>query len=246
MRARKRKTLQTRRDDVRVKLDQLPEGTSLEEQSCKSWKAWREEVVSKIDTEALAKGWNIWIKCAQMTIEATAQKGIRTVRNLLNKHLLTQSYILKRTAPGTWYTDAFHARDPSIRRQGKATQVFSNGKRYVEFIPTLMKSWCHDGLSICINEVGIPKHLVFDGALEEEGGYGSYKTKRNELQTKYQFPQTFIQPHVSRQTTAELDIRHLRQDIGISTALKWSPRKLWTYYRMYYASIKQPMASMDP
>ena len=73
-----------------------------------------EEVVSKIDAEALSKRWNIGLKRAQMTVEATTQKGIRSVQNSLNRRLPTQSYRLKRIAPGTWYTDTFHARESSI------------------------------------------------------------------------------------------------------------------------------------
>ena len=159
-----------------------------------------------------------------MTIDATTQKSIRTVRNWLNKRLPTKPYRLKRTAPGRWFTDT-HARDPSTTRQDKAVQVFSNGKSYVEFVPILSKSRCYDGLNIFINEVGIPEHLVSDGVMEE-GDYGSYKMKWNELQRKYQFKQTFIQLHVPWKNTAELDIGHLRRKIARRTALKCSPRKL--------------------
>ena len=230
MRARKRKLLKKRRDIVRTRPYQLPKGTSLEERSVKRRKSWGPaiatgEVACKVNAEALSKRWNIGLKRAQMTIDATTQKGIRTVRNSLNKRLPTQPYRLKRTAPGRWFTDTFHARDPSITRQDKAAQVFSNGKGYVEFIPILSKSRCHDGLNIFISEVGIPEHLVSDGAMEE-GGYGSYKTKWNELQRKYQFKQTFIQPHVPRQNTAELDIGHLRREISRRTSLKCSPLEI--------------------
>ena len=184
------------------------------------------------------------MKRAQMTIDATTQRDIRTVRNLLNKRLSTQSYRLKITAPGPWFTDTFHARDPSITRQDKAAQMFSNGKGYVELIHILSKSKCYDGLSIFINEVGIPEHLVSDGGMEERG-YVSYKTKWNELQRKYQFKQTFIQPHVPRQNTTELDIGHLRREIGRRTAMRCRPRKLWGYCGMYCAGIKQRMVSTD-
>lgn len=115
--------------------------------------------------------------------------------------------------------------------------MFSNRKGYVEFIPILSKSRCHDGLSIFINVVGITEHLVSDGAMEE-GGYASYKTKWNELQRKYQFKQTFMQPHVPRKNTAELDLGHLQWEIGRRTAMECSRRKLWGYCGMYCAGIR--------
>ena len=83
-----------------------------------------------------------------------------------------------------------------------------------------------------------------DGEMEE-GDYGSYKTKWNELQRKYQFIQTFIQPHVPWQNTAELDIGHIRRKIARRIALKCSPKKLWGYCGMYCAGIMQRMAFTD-
>ena len=107
------------------------------------------------------------------------------------------------------------------------------------------KGRCHDALLSFINDVGIPEHLVSDGA-KEQGGLGTYKTNWNEVQRKYNIHQTFIQPHVPRQNTAELDIGHLSRAISRRLAIRCSPRKLWAYCGLFCAGIRQLTASTDP
>ena len=69
--------------------------------------------------------------------------------------------------------------------------MFSNTRGYEEFIPIQSKKYCNDELVQFINEVGILKYLVSDGALEQ-GGFGTYKTNWNATQRKYSIYQTFI------------------------------------------------------
>ena len=112
----------------------------------------------------------------------------------------------------------------------------------MEFIPVQSKKYCNDGLVQFINEVGIPEHLVSDGALEQ-GGFGAYKTNWNATQRKYNMYQTFIQPHCPRQNKVELSIGHLSRDITQQTVRSCSPRRLWAYCGMFCASISQLTAS---
>ena len=116
--------------------------------------------------------------------------------------------------------------------------MFSNAKGYEEFIPIQSKKHCNDGLVLFINEVGIPKHLVSDGALEQ-GGFGTYKTNWNATQRKYSIYQTLIQSHCPRQNTAELSIGHLSRDITKQTVRSCSPKgcgHIVEYYVQAYDS----------
>jgi len=139
----------------------------------------------------------------------------------------------------------FRSTVSSITRQDMAAQVFSNGKGCVEFVPVQNKGRCHDALLSFINDVGISGHLVSDGA-KEQGELGAYKTYLNEVQRKYNIYQTFIQPHLPRQNTAELDIGHLSRAISRQLAIRCSPQRLWAYFGLFCAGIRQLTVSTDP
>eukprot|EP00536_Pseudo-nitzschia_multiseries_P018822 jgi/Psemu1/57494/gm1.57494_g len=105
---------------------------------------------NRMDCERLAKTWNVSFKKAEQTLKVTAQKALRNLQLPLMKRLPTQRFRNKRVAPGTWYTDTWHAKTTSIMRQEKCAQVFKNGTRYEEFIPILGKSQAHQELKTFI------------------------------------------------------------------------------------------------
>eukprot|EP00537_Pseudo-nitzschia_pungens_P004804 CAMPEP_0172357040 /NCGR_PEP_ID=MMETSP1060-20121228/1427_1 /TAXON_ID=37318 /ORGANISM="Pseudo-nitzschia pungens, Strain cf. cingulata" /LENGTH=93 /DNA_ID=CAMNT_0013077513 /DNA_START=1 /DNA_END=282 /DNA_ORIENTATION=+ len=92
-------------------------------------------------------------------------------------------------------------------RQDSAAQVFSNGNSYEEFIPIQGKRQAYEGLKTFIHDVGIPEHLISDGA-REQGAPGTYKTPWNKVVSKHHIHQTFIQPRCPFQNRAELSIGH--------------------------------------
>ena len=101
---------------------ELPVQTTFEERDLKRRRTWSSNVEikknqSKINTEVLAKKWNIGINRATQTLEVTTQKGIRNVRDSLTRRLPSQPYRIKRIAPGTWWIDTFLSKVPSIAGQ---------------------------------------------------------------------------------------------------------------------------------
>eukprot|EP00536_Pseudo-nitzschia_multiseries_P015751 jgi/Psemu1/43666/gm1.43666_g len=149
---------------------------------------------NKVDCERLATTWNISFKKAEQTLKVTTQKALRNLQLPLMKRLPTQRFRNKRIAQGTWYTDTWHARSTSIMRQEKCAQIFTNGNGFEVFIPIQDKSQAHQGLKIFIHEVGIPEHLISDGA-PEQGSPRTYKTHWNSIVKRNHIHQTFIQPH---------------------------------------------------
>eukprot|EP00536_Pseudo-nitzschia_multiseries_P018491 jgi/Psemu1/55851/gm1.55851_g len=200
---------------------------------------------NKVDCERLAKTWNISFKKAEQTLKVTAQKALRNFQLPLMKHLPTQRFRNKRVAQGTWYTDTWHAKTTSIMRQEKCAQVFTNGNGFEVFIPIQNKSQARQGLKISIHEVGIPEHLISDGALEQ-GSPRTYKTHWNSIVKRNHIHQTFIQPHCPFQNRAEQAIGHLGNAIITKTAKKKSPRRLWSFCGELSANIKQRTASSNP
>ena len=93
-------------------------------------------------------------------------------------------------AHGKWFSDTIHFTKKSILRQEKAAQVFTNGKGYDQFYPIQKESLCHDGLLQFINEVGIPEHIVVDGA-KSQGAMTTYTTHWQRLTKTYHIQQSF-------------------------------------------------------
>eukprot|EP00536_Pseudo-nitzschia_multiseries_P012928 jgi/Psemu1/210121/e_gw1.523.55.1 len=113
------------------------------------------------------------------------------------------------------------------------------------FIPIQNKSQAHQGLKIFIHEVGIPEHLISDGA-PEQGSPRTYKTHWNSIVKRNHIHQTFIQPHCPFQNRAQQAICHLGNAIITKTAKKKSPRRLWSFCGELCASIRQRTASSNP
>eukprot|EP00536_Pseudo-nitzschia_multiseries_P017224 jgi/Psemu1/49913/gm1.49913_g len=185
---------------------------------------------NKVDCERLAKTWNISFKKAKQTLKVTTQKALRNLQLPLMKCLPTQRFRNKRVAQGTWYTDTWHAKTTSVMRQEKCAQVFTNGNGFEVFIPIQNKLQAHQGLKIFIHEVGIPEHLISDGA-PEQGSPRTYKTHWNSIVKRNHIHQKFIQPHCPFQYRAEQAIGHLGSAIITKTAKKKTPFELVHGYR---------------
>eukprot|EP00536_Pseudo-nitzschia_multiseries_P016991 jgi/Psemu1/48845/gm1.48845_g len=200
---------------------------------------------NKVDCEHLSKTWNISFKKAEQTLKVTTQKALQNLQLPLMKRLPTQRFRNKRITQGTWYTDTWHAKTTSIMRQEKCAQVFTNGNGLEVFIPIQNKLQAHQGLKIFIHEVGIPEHLISDGA-PEQGSPRTYKTHWNSIVKRNHIHQTFIQPHCPFQNRAEQVIGHLGSAIITKTAKKKSPRRLWSFCGELCASITQRTTSSNP
>eukprot|EP00536_Pseudo-nitzschia_multiseries_P015317 jgi/Psemu1/217532/e_gw1.856.41.1 len=133
----------------------------------------------------------------------------------------------------------------SIKKAEQTLKVFTNGNGFEVFIPIQNKLQAHQGLKIFIHEVGIPEHLISDGA-PEQGSPRTYKTHWNSIVKRNHIHQTFIQPHCSFQNRAEQAIGHLGNAIITKTAKKKSPRRLWSFCGELCANIRQRTASSNP
>ena len=196
---------------------------------------------------SLASKWRIGINRAKETLKVTTQKGMRDLSNPLVRRMKTQSYRNKRTIHGQVYSDTmkFKQQYPSVLRGYTAAQVFTNGKGFDTFYQIKGERQAADGLNRFIHEVGILEHLVVDGA-KAQGAYETHGTAWGKLVSKYQFRQTWIQPHSWWQNRAELSIAEIRKDIRYWTSTKNSPRRLWGYLGELVAGRRQRTASTIP
>ena len=227
-----------------------PEG-SFEEGSYKRRKTWGPDVTvpaevrPNISAEDLARRWNIGLNKAKATLRVTTQKGMRNLQNPLTRRLKTQRWRTKRVLKGKWFSDTMHFKCNSVVRQESAAQVFTNGKGYDEFYPIVKERNCSDGLIQLINEIGIPEHLIVDGA-RAQGNFQTYRTHWDKLVREYQIRQSYIQPHCWWQNHAEKCIGELRKEMRRLMAKRKSPKRLWNFLGQYVAGRRQVTSSNIP
>ena len=195
--------------------------------------------------EVLSKRWGVSINKAKDTIKVTTQKGIRNLANPMMRRMKTQRWRTKRRLQGKWFSDTAHFPVKSILQQSKAAQVFTNAKGYDEFIPIENESMCSDALVQFINEVGVPEHLVVDGA-RAQGSHETYNTKWGKVVKQGHIHQTWIQPHCWWQNGAERVIGEIRKDMRHTRTSKGSPKRLWGFLGQFIAGKRQRTASTIP
>ena len=185
-------------DEKRIRFSDEPETETLEERTSDRRKRFGPvatlERSTSVTPEVLARKWHIGKERAKQTLKVTTQRGICNVRNPLTKRLRTQRWRNKRMIPGKWYSDTMHFKVKSIMRKETVAQIFSNGFGYEEFYPCEREARCHEGLSRFVNEIGIPEHIVVDGA-RAQGSHETYNTSWQKLTKAHNIKQTWIRPY---------------------------------------------------
>jgi len=125
---------------------------------------------STITKEDLAKRWFIGLDIAARTLDATTKMGMRYVEGPLERRLRTsQAHMRFPNLEIRTYTDTMFSSKKSIRGYSCA-QVLTDGHHFCRVYPLRSKGDAHHALMSFIHEVGIPKTLHSDLALEETRG----------------------------------------------------------------------------
>ena len=135
-------------------------------------------------------------------------------------------------------TDTMDARCKSIHGE-RYCQVFGNKDFFVEAIPIVKKSDCHQALDIFIRKYGIPDLMRHDGSKEQSGR----DTKFQGTLRKYNITSKKSLPDRSNQNPAEGVIRELRKKWFRTMFKVGCPRRLWNYGLPHVAKVMQHTAS---
>jgi ribosomal protein S25 len=154
-------------DDMKeIKENVYPLGTSQQFISSLS----SEQRRSILSPELLAKRWGIGLSVAKTTLENTTQTGIRNIflrsERKVRKKAPWLSYPLLKS---DFYTDHMLSKIKDVHNHNCGS-VFTNGLGYDRFYPWRSKGEHPSALKEFINDVGIPKTLISDNALEEVYG----------------------------------------------------------------------------
>ena len=178
-----------------------------------------------IGAKTLAKNWCIGLKQAERTIEATTQRGLRTILHpTLSRRFRTNDRQLRyRRLSHEMFTDTLKAKVPSWLRRNLYAQVFTTRFGWTRVYPMRKKSDAHEGLTLLAQRDGVPPVIVMDGSKEQT--MGEFRRKAKQLGTHVK--QT--EPYSPWQNAAEGGVRETKRGSGRKMVRKKSPARLWDH-----------------
>ena len=123
---------------------------------------------SQIGPEELARKWNVGIQTVKDTFDVTTQHGDCTAVQPMTRQLrVDHLHIHRRLLKKTWFVENLMSKVHSIRGN-KFANIFTQGK-FIKVVPMTARSESGQLLAEFTDDVGIPKHLITDGAGEFTG-----------------------------------------------------------------------------
>ncbi len=160
---------------------------------------------SVITKEELATRWFTGLNSAEATLLAMTQEGMRFMEGDLERHLRTSQRHLRFPSLNMQiYTDTLFSSLKSIRGYTCA-QIFTDGRKFFRAYPLAKKADAHHALTAFIQDVGIPKCCLSDGAEEERGGEWGRIVKHYHIKTR------ITEPKSPWQNRAEAGIYELKK-----------------------------------
>ena len=193
---------------------------------------------SQIGPEELARKWNVGIQTAKDTLEVTTQHGVRTsvqpmTRRLRVDHLHLHRPLLR----GTWFADTLMSRVQSIRGN-KCANIYTQGK-FTKVVPMTARSESGQSLVDFTDDVGIPEHLVTDGAGEFTGRATEFVKEARRMRIKLH---TSEQGRKNQNQAAEREIGFLAKRWRARMHKKKVPKRLWDFGLVYESELLSRMA----
>lgn len=178
-----------------------------------------------ITPKDLCLRWGIGLHAAARTIDATRQKGLRTILHpTLSRRFRTNDRQLRyRRLSCEVFADTLEASVPSWHRQNKYAQVFTTRHGWTRVYPIRKKSDAHEGLSLLAQRDGVPLSIVMDGSKEQT--MSEFRRKAKEMGCHIKV----TEPYSPWQNAAEGAIRELKRGAGRKMTKSKSPMKLWDH-----------------
>jgi hypothetical protein len=195
---------------------------------------------SIITKEVLASRWFTGLESAEATLKATTQEGMRFVDGDLERRLRTsQAHLRFPTLNVQIYTDTLFSNKKSIRGYTCA-QVFTDGKKFFRAYPLAKKVDAHHALTGFIQDVGIPKNCLVDGAKEERDGEWGRIIKHYHIKTRTAEPRS---PWQNRAEAGVYELKKLARKALRRTA---APTDFWCYALEWAAKVTSLTAHSLP
>ena len=177
---------------------------------------------STLHPERLARNWGIGIEAAKRTLQATTQRGIRTISNpALSRRFRTNDRQLRyRRLRCDLFTDTLESSLLS-KRQNRYAQIYGSSWGWARAFPMKKKSEAHETLSQLFARDGVPNSMIMDGAKEQVMGDFRRKCREASCHVKQ------TEPHTPWSNAAEGVIRELKRGVARKMVESKAPKRLW-------------------
>ena len=196
---------------------------------------------NSITVERLSKLWNISLKAAKRTLNSTTHSSIRTNEGFLSRRLRTDIYQRRYNILGgefsRFYTDTLFFKIKSLS-QDTCAQIYANKSGFTKIYPMERKSQAHETLTNFVHEVGIPREIHSDNALELVAGEMKKKLIKYEIYT------TMTEPYTPKQNYAEDTIRIIKTWTRYFMQSTQTPIRLYMYALLYVCELRNLNASI--
>jgi hypothetical protein len=131
-----------------------------------------------LSPEALSRTWGIGLIAAKRTLEATTQKGVRSVvYPSVERRWPTGDRTLRyRKLNCKVYHEALYSRIPS-QRGSKCAEIYATDFGWARIFPMTKESEVHETLDLFLSRYAVPEALISDGAKAYTSGKFRQKAK---------------------------------------------------------------------
>ena len=193
---------------------------------------------SKATPEEVARKWNIGLQTAKDTLKVTTQAGIRTAIHPMTRRLrVDHLHLHRQRLRGTWYMDTLMSKVKS-KLGNTCANVYTDGK-FTRAVPMTSRKDAGKSLIDFTDDVGIPEHLVTDGATEFTGRHTEFIKEARRMRIKLH---TTEQGRKNQNHAAEREIGFLAKRWKLRMNKKKVPKRLWDFGLVYESELLSRMA----
>ena len=201
-----------------------------------------------VDSETLAKRFDITPEMARNTIDATEMRGVRTDPIGLRRRVSTNDRWMRYPRVShTLFTDTMFAGQKSWQLQNKCAQIFATDFGWVRAYPMRKEQHGPLALETLFKTVGVPDKVVGDKsrmqervspASESKTGLDGFKRKLNEAGSSFQA----LEGHSQWGNAAETRVREAKRRSGRMMTRSGCSPKLWDHALEHSCRLESAMA----
>ena len=121
---------------------------------------------NSMSPQLLARRWGTHLETAKRTLDATTQRGVRSILNptMTRRYQTNDRQLRYHRFSHDMFTDTLEASVCSWFCQNRYAQVFATAFVWYRVYPMKKKRDAHHGLSLMAVRDGVPPHLIMDGS----------------------------------------------------------------------------------
>ena len=187
----------------------------------------------QITPELISRKWGCGLLIARNTLNCTTQLGVRSAIGPLTRRYRTDILQLHYCRLNTtFYTDTMFAKSKSLKNN-TSCQIYTDGQGFVWADLIKAKSETGKTLKKLIQDVGIPRKIIFDGAMEQVGP----DTEFQKLLGTYNILDHRNEAETQKYNRAEDSIRECKRRWKQRMIRRRVPKRVWDFAIVWEGEI---------